>query len=265
MINSRVELLFKNLPDKHPRHLQRDYAHILNRLMQIWGTSEFDPYLHDLTIDKRGGRQGFSRAVIAELMFLGELHDIFAREGYKLPELSGSWKSIPVPNPSPLGFHQAIERGQLDVIEIFLNAGIKADYRFEGEQTALMVAAISGQWEAVHCLIEGGAGVNLRDGGQYSALHWAAFYRRSEIVAQLLDAGADINAAQNSGDTPLSLAVTRGHLEVARLLLERQADPNIASRHGSPITIATGKKNQEMVTLLSQFGALYPASGTHDS
>ena len=255
MINSRVELLFKNLPDKHPRQLERNYTHILNRLMQVWGTPEFDTYLQELMIDKRSGRQGFPPEVISELMFMGELHDIFTREGYRLPELSDSWKRIPAPDPTPLGFHQAIERGHVEVIEIFLGAGVKADYRFEGEQTALMVAAISGQLEAVRCLIEDGAGVNLRDGGKYTALHWAAFYRRSHVVEELLDAGAEINVTQNSGDTPLSLAVTRGHINVARHLLERQADPNIASNHGSPLAIASGKKNQEMVALLSQFGA----------
>jgi ankyrin repeat protein len=211
--------------------------------------------MHELMIDKRGDRQGFSLEVIAELMFLGELHEIFTRKGYRLPELSDSWKNIPVPNPTPQGFHQAIERGQLELIEAFLGAGVKADYRFEGEQTALMVAAISGQLAAVCCLSEDGAGVNLRDGGKYTALHWAAFYRRSQIVGVLINAGAEINVTQNSGDTPLSLAVTRGHLDVAGLLLERQADPNIASNHGSPFVIAAGKKNQEMVALLRQFGA----------
>lgn len=255
MINSRVQLLFKNLPDKYPHQLERNYTHILNRLMQTWDTPEFDVYMHDLMIDKRGGRQGFSLAVIAELMFMGELHEVFRREGYRLPDLSESWKNIPVSNPTPQGFHQAIERGQVDVIELFLGAGIRADYRFEGEQTALMVAAISGQLEAVCCLIEDGAGVNLRDAGRYTALHWAAFYRRSPIVGVLINAGAEINVTQNSGDTPLSLAVTRGHLDVVGLLLERQADPNIASNHGSPLAIASGKNNQAMVALLRQFGA----------
>jgi ankyrin repeat protein len=255
MINSRVELLFKNLPDKYPRELQRSYTHILNRLMQLWNTPDFDSYMHELVIDKRGGRQGFSQEVVAELIFLGDLHDIFRREGYRLPELPDSWKNIPVPNPTPQGFHQAIERGQLEVIEQFLDFGVKADYRFEGEQTALMVAAISGQLEAVKCLIEDGAGVNLFDGGKYTALHWAAFYRRSQIVEVLLEAGAEINCTQNSGDTALSLAVTRGNLEVVKLLLERQADPNITSNHGSPLAIAKGKKNEELIALLKLFGA----------
>jgi tankyrase len=255
MINTRVDLLFKNLPHKYPRHLQRNFPHVLNRIMQIWNTPEFESYMHELMIDKRSGRQGFPLEVIAELMFLGELHDIFSSEGYCLPEIGASWKNLPLANPTPQGFQQAIERGQLEVIEIFLNGGVSADFRFEGDQTALMVAAISGQLESVQCLIDGGAGINQRDGGKYTALHWAAFYRRSSIIEVLLDVGAEINVTQNSGDTPLSLAVTRGHLEVVKLLLERQAATNLAGKLGTPLNIAAGKKNLEMIALLQQFGA----------
>jgi len=255
MINSRVELLFKNLPDKYPHHMERNYTHILNRLMQTWGTPEFDPCMQDLTINDRIGRQGFPPEVIAELIFIGELHEIFKRKGYVLPEPSDSWQNIPVDNPSPDGLHQAIERGQLEVIKIFLKAGVKVDFRFDGAQTALMVAAISGKLGSALCLLEAGADLHLRDGGKYTALHWAAFYNRRQIVDLLIDAGAEINGVQNSGDTPLSLAVTRGHLEVVRLLLERKANPNITSNHGSPLAIATGKNNQEIVALLCQFGA----------
>jgi len=125
MINSRVELLFKNLPDKYPHQLERDYMHILNRLMQIWDMPEFDSYLHELMLDTRSDRQGFPPEVVDELMFLGELHDIFRSKKYHLPEIPDSWKGVPVDNPTPQGFYQAIERGQLDVIETFLGTGIE--------------------------------------------------------------------------------------------------------------------------------------------
>lgn len=255
MINPRVALLFKNLPDKHPRFLERDYPHVLNRLMQLWATPEFEPYMHDLTVDKRGGRQGFPLEVVAEMMFISKLHDVFKDKGYRLPDVECPWKTIRVDNPTPQGFLHSIERGQQDVMEIFLSAGVTIDYRFEGGQTPLMIAAISGQIGMAHCLIEDGAGINMRDAGRYTALHWAAFYGRIQMVDELINVGAEINAVQNSGDTPLSLAVTRGHIAVARLLLERQADPNIASNHGSPLDIALGRGNKEIFALLRQFGA----------
>ena len=211
--------------------------------------------MHELTVDKRGGRQGFTPAVMAELMFLGHLHDVFKRKGHHLPEVPNTWKNVPVPNPSPQGFRQAIERGQMDIIEAFLGAGVKADYRFEAAQTPLMVAAINGQFGSVCCLIDDGAGVNLRDERDFTALHWAAYFGHSTIARVLIGADAKIDCKQNRGDTPLSLAVIRGHLSVARLLLARQADPNISSKQGLPLTIASSRKDQNMVALLTQFGA----------
>lgn len=255
MINPRVAILFKNLPDKYPRFLERDYLHILNRLMQVWATPEFELYMHDLMIDKRGGRQGFPLDVITELMFLSELHDICERNGYRLPDIEDPWKNIPVEDPSPQGFLHAIERGQQDVMETFLSAGVAIDYRFEGGQTPLMIALINGQADMVRCLLKDGAGINVRDAGRYTALHWAALYRRVQLMDELINLGAEINAVQNSGDTPLSLAVTRGHVAAAWLLLKHQADPNIASNHGSPLAIAQNQGNQELVSLLRQFGA----------
>lgn len=262
MVNPRVALLFKKLPANYPRRLQQDHIHILNRLMELWGTPEFDPYIHDLLIDTRGGRNGFTLEVVTELMFISELHNIFKSEGLRFPEAADSlpkaaesWESIQVANPTPQGFQNALEHGQQDVIKTFLDAGVAVDYRFEDEQTPLIIAAISGQLTAVDCLVEHGAGVNLHDGGKYTALHWAAYYRHGQIVAALIDAGAAINVMQNSGDTPLALAVTRGHLDVAKLLLERQADPNIADNNNLPLAIAEHRNNPEMIALLKQFGA----------
>jgi hypothetical protein len=255
MINPRVTLLFSDLPAKYPRILERDYPHILNRLMQLWGTQEFDPFMHDLMVDKRGGRQGFPLEVAAELMFLSELHIHFKKKGYRLPAVEDPWKAIPVADPTPRGFLHAIERGQKSIMEIFLNAGVTFDYRFEGGQTPLMIAATNGQTGVANYLIECGAGINLRDSAGYSALHWAAFYGHVQIVDKLTGAGANINTVQNSGDTPLSLAVKRGHIDAAKLLLERQADPNIASNHGTPLHITLSRGNKEMFMLLKQFGA----------
>ncbi len=111
MLNPRDALLFENLPDKYPNSLARDYPNVLNRLMQLWATPEFDPYIHDLMVGKRSGRQGFPLEVVAELMFMGELHDAFKRKGCRLPDVEDPWKAIPVANPTPLGFLHAIECG----------------------------------------------------------------------------------------------------------------------------------------------------------
>jgi len=262
MPNPRVALLFKKLPANYPHRLERDHAHVLHRLMALWGTPEMDSYMDDLLMDKRGGRYGFALEVVAELMFINELHNIFKREGLRFPEYADtlsepvkSWESIQAANPTPQGFQLALEHGQQEVIKAFLDAGVAVDYRFEDGQTPLIIATVSGQMNAVRCLIEHGARVNLRDEGKYTALHWAAYYHHGQIITALIDAGAEINVTQNSGDTPLALAVTRGHLDVVKLLLERQADPNTADNNSLPLAIALRRNNSEMILLLKQFGA----------
>jgi len=281
MINPRVALLFKSLPANYPRRLQRKHPHILNRLMELWGTPEFEPYIHNLMLDTRGGRYGFSLEVIAELMFIQTLHNIFKSEGYSfpdvvipekiipqapeqeqeqetelpLPKAAGTWESVQAADPTPQGFQHAIEKGQLDTIRSFLDAGIEVDYRFEEQQTPLILAAINKQLNTVRCLLEHGAEVNLCDVGKYTALHWAAYYRHVNIISILIDAGAEIDVMQKSGDTPLALAVTRGHLDAVKLLLERQADPNVSDGTHLPLAIALRKNNPEMIALLQQFGA----------
>ena len=252
MINSRIELLFKNMPEKYPVHLERNYSRILNRLMQIWGLPEFDSYMHDLLIAKSGGREGFPPEVVTEIMFLAELHEMFKSKEYRLPELSDSWQDIQVANPTPQGFHHAIELGQLDVIKKFLEAQIKVDYRFEGAQTPLMVAVFSGQLGAVKCFIENGADVNLRDESGYTALHWAAFYGRSHIVEVLIDAGAEINVTQNRGDTPIQLAVARGHQDVAEWLRKCQAAQKVPTLFGISMALFLGKISPQREQIKSQ-------------
>lgn len=251
MLNPRIKLLFKNLPDKYPHLLEQNYIHILNRLMQLWALPEFDTFMHDLLIDKRGGRQGFPPEVLAELLFMNELHNIFQQKGYHLPEVADPWKAVPVKDPSPRGFRHAIERGQLQDMEAFLGAGVTIDYRFESDQTPLIVACISGQLEAAICLIEDGAGVNARDRGKYTALHWAAFYGRTAVVTELIHAGALLDVQQNTGDTPLALAVMRGHLNSAEILLHHGANPDMRGDHGTPMEIARSKGNAQMTALLA--------------
>lgn len=241
MLNPRVALLYKNLPDNYPHNLARDFPHVLDRLMQLWATPEFEPYLNDLMVDKRGGRQGFPPGVMEELMFMNKFHDAFKRNGSQLPKIEDPWKIVPVANPTPLGFLHAIERSQMDVVKAFLTAGVSVDYRFEGGQTPLIVAAINGKRDVARLFASIGASINARDAGSYSALHWASFYNHTHLMDDLCNAGAQINAVQNSGSTPLALAVTRGHINAAKLLLDRKADPNIASNLGKPVAIAKSR------------------------
>jgi hypothetical protein len=68
-------------------HLERSHPHIVDRLRMLWGFPEGQVYLSRLLVDNRGGRQGFSREVFAEL---AELHDKYPQEFRAAPRAAAS-------------------------------------------------------------------------------------------------------------------------------------------------------------------------------
>src|SRR5512145_2190272 len=73
-MNSRFVAALLRHPNRYPSHLDARHPRILERIAQLWGTSQLDGYLQELLIDSRGGRQGFAPEVMSDLMFLHGLH-----------------------------------------------------------------------------------------------------------------------------------------------------------------------------------------------
>ena len=58
--------------------LERFFPHILNAIQAMWGYRELNIYLTKLTIDNRGGREGFPPEVWEDLYLVMRLHhDVF--------------------------------------------------------------------------------------------------------------------------------------------------------------------------------------------
>ena len=55
--------------------VEKRFPRIAEKIVLMWGATEFPQYLTSLMIDKRGDRQGFPFDVLEELMFLSEMHD----------------------------------------------------------------------------------------------------------------------------------------------------------------------------------------------
>ncbi len=53
--------------------LERRHPHIVERLRMLWGYPEGGRYLARLVVDTRGGRTGFSKEVMSELMTLANM------------------------------------------------------------------------------------------------------------------------------------------------------------------------------------------------
>jgi ankyrin repeat protein len=92
----------------------------------------------------------------------------------------------------------------------------------------------------------------------FTALHIAAAYGQVGAVGVLLSAGADANAVSDNllRVQPLHSAVGGRHLEVAKLLLDARADVSAKQADGlTPIMLAQGLRDAELVALLKQYGA----------
>ena len=55
--------------------LEKRFPRIVDKIVLMWGTTEFSTYLNTMIIDNRGDRQGFPFDVLEEMMFLTSLHD----------------------------------------------------------------------------------------------------------------------------------------------------------------------------------------------
>ena len=110
---------------------------------------------------------------------------------------------------------------------------------FTGQgHTPLTLAAEFGQVEGVNMLLDAGVGINTTDDAGQTALHYAAELNRSsdvrdmhaaqlELIQLLIQRGANLNAIDRKGDSPLCRAL-RGdpvnpRIKVAEILLKAGA------------------------------------------
>ncbi len=85
-------------------------------------------------------------------------------------------------------------------------------------RSLLAIAAMFGQVEMVEILIEAGAEVNDLDGPGYTPLMFAAEDGEYEVTRILLQAGADPHIEDRNGETALDKANHNHHQEVAALI-----------------------------------------------
>src|SRR5690349_25036262 len=66
---------FEFLGEQYPRALEDRFDRILTKIDELWDRPEIEDYFSDLIIDKRGGRQGFPKEVLAEIMMLRDARE----------------------------------------------------------------------------------------------------------------------------------------------------------------------------------------------
>lgn len=81
-MNEKILALLKNRTEFYPHKLEQQYPHILEKIMIMWDSEEFDSYLNKFMLDKREHpRQGFPVEIASEILRLSILHsELFGTE-----------------------------------------------------------------------------------------------------------------------------------------------------------------------------------------
>ena len=165
----------------------------------------------------------------------------------------------------------AARAGDAERVRQLLAEGIAPDVEEpKNGHRALHQAAEAGEIEAVEVLLDAGAEVDALDGAGMTALMRAAVPAAVPVGKRLLAGGAEVNARSASGETALTQVVggsfkrhllggaseaAAAELEFARMLLDRGADPNLSSGKDSPLKVLAVAQKAELLALLVERGA----------
>lgn len=262
MRNAILAAAYQSIPEKYPYELEKRYERVLNRIMEFWGTQQLDFLLEDLLVDKRGGRQGFPKEIVAELLFLGELHTRIAcaradnpNDPWGIEVAKRALREMHV-EVSQKRLFRAVETSDKETLALLLRAGLDVNLIGENGWTPLMMAAFNGNEDAALQLIQAGASLRVRDKNGYAPIHWAAMNGFTKVVNLLLVKGAAINVRNHFGWTALLHAASRGHVAVVDLLLLSRADTNIPDEEGwTPLHKAVANGHIVVVNKLITAGA----------
>ena len=144
--------------------------------------------------------------------------------------------------------------GHKAIVTLLIERKVNVAKRSPFGDTAINFAALAGHLEIVGMLLAHGAELNPSTG--WSPLQYAAFENRVEVVKFLIQKGANKDALAPNGYTALMLTARNGHVAAATALLHEDADLGIKGPGGeTALSIATGRKDEEMVKLLKRAGA----------
>lgn len=131
-----------------------------------------------------------------------------------------------------IDFHEIARRGDTEVMEVFLQAGLDPDLPNARAHTLLMIAAYHEQRAMVDLLLDAGARIDAPDTSGNTPLMGLCFKGYADLAAHLLARGADPNARNHAGATPLIMAALFAQAAIVRALLAHGADPHATDGQG---------------------------------
>ncbi|CAG8467185.1 11487_t:CDS:2 [Gigaspora rosea] len=147
-------------------------------------------------------------------------------------------------NDGDSALHQASAAGNIEIVEILINANACVDLCNNENITPLIVAAYNGHADVCRILIDlGHANIDFQDNSHKAALTLAAYEGHAEVIKVLLARGANVNIIDEYGWTALMLAAFSGHSYVCYLLLENNANRHVITRNGKTAVVLAREAN----------------------
>ncbi|MGZ8982508.1 MAG: ankyrin repeat domain-containing protein [Methylotenera sp.] len=246
--------LFESLGDKYPFCLEERFDRILVKIEQLWDSPEINDYFSDLIIDKRGGRQGFPKDVMDDILQLIDFRESVTirkaeRKEDAIRDLERRGISV-----NKDQFFKALLDGDKELIDLF----VRSDFNIHTEDAqgtpAILIAMKKGYTVIGNILLNAGADVNARDRIGLTPLLLAcgkSSQGYKEIAEMLIKKGANINVRDRLGYTPLLLSLSGGVAGIAELLIERGADVYALTRNGeNALSLAEKAGNTKIAELL---------------
>ena len=155
--------------------------------------------------------------------------------------------------------HVAVSVGHLKSVQSLLKLGGRKSMIAISEQrgTPIHQAVVEGHFEIVRCLLAEGCPLDIQSTSGASLLHAAASYAQDGMIKMLVELGLDANIVDSYGRTPMHSAAYSGETTSVRALLKmggRRSLTEVAGLEGTPLHVAAGKGNLEVVLCLLDEG-----------
>jgi ankyrin repeat protein len=254
--------IFEDMGDGYPFALEDKYERILINIVKLWGTSQIEDFFTDLIIDKRGGRQGFPKAVLEDILRLREFHRVDSlrkmnARDYSQAELKRLGIELTEEN-----FMAAVDTGDRRIVDLFIQSTFNIRVNIPDKDSPLLVAIKRNYTVIANMLIKAGVEVNDYDKMGNTPLLLVCGKNTEGCIAitrNLILRGAYIGERNGRGYTPLMLSVAGGTDEITELLIERGTDVNAGTMRGiTPLSLAVERGSEKIAQLLIAAGAKLP-------
>lgn len=250
---------FEYLGDNYPYALEEHFDRILIRIEQLWHTPEIHDYFSGLIIDSRGGRQGFPKDVMEDILRLRQVRQShYIREAEKVDSAINELSRLGVERSNEQ-LLQAIHEDNRAVVDLFVRSNFNIHISDRDGTPILLMALKKGYTVIAGILINKGADVNAHDRMGVTPLLLVCgkkLHDYKTIAEMLIKRGAYVNDRDSQGFTPLLLSLSGGASEVAELLIERGADIFARGKNRkSALALAESSGNTHIAELLKAKGA----------